>query len=605
MKNALLLFLSKVHLKNKKLALTEYNTENYGKIQSCQTNEASVKYLMKKLANNAEKIDKIFAFSTKLTRTAIDYTDEQNNIVHREMQREIFDESIIQEYPQLDGCIKYIEFDEDCDSRKTIQYVLKMVADMSVAMGNEVAEWTVHTDLTGGMRHATVLMMSVLHLLKYRGINIGDAIYANYYPEDSSKNRIEDVSNIHRMFELVSSTDSFLNYATLREIENYFAKVPKEEKSDKLERLLNALSDFSDAVKVCRTGKFESSLRELADSLDKFKQYSEKSTQEALFAQVLGALEKDYQGIISREISRTDIIRWCIRKEYLQQAMTLFNEWMPTELVKLKILSPSSEYINKIKRLCQAPNKGYKKFENVFIDEFYMSTPRSDKSEDEKKPNNVVGSRKYLASFRTLMKKGGKGEYPDYIDKNILKLIIDEIESTDWIKKLLIEKSIAWSEVQTKYTNLIKCVQYKKNSDSSYRKKRDEDVFISRIITTEKMYKFLAGAPEDFIYELLGIERIQIETVQNNQKKDKDSSKHIEKSWDNRWNQINNMLENKIVNTEVDMETLKKILEGQYWIRKQRNQINHANSSAEVATNDQLKDRMIDVMDLIELIKTE
>ena len=169
-----------------------------------------------------------------------------------------------------------------------------MVDAMSVAMGNEVSEWTVHTDLTGGMRHAAVLMMSVLHLLKYKGINIGDAIYANYVTKDQSKNRIEDVSNIHRMFELVSSTDSFLNYATLREIENYFAKVPKEEKSDKLQRLLNALRDFSDAVKVCRTGKFESLLRELADSLDKFKQYSGKSTQEALFAQVLGALENPF-----------------------------------------------------------------------------------------------------------------------------------------------------------------------------------------------------------------------------------------------------------------------------------------------------------------------
>ena len=308
MKNALLLFLSEIHLVNNKLVYTEYNSGKYGRVSCYQTNEASVKYLMRKLADSSEQIDHIFAFSTNKTKANITYFSSENKQV-KKIQRDIFWESILDEFPQLTGCISYIDYDEDCDSKDIVHYVLKMADVMSATMGNDAAGWKVFTDLTGGMRHAAVLMMSVLHLLKYRGIEIGNAVYANYYRDDQSKNRIEDVSSIHQMFELVSSTDLCLNYATLREIENYFAKVPDNDKSDELKRLLTALREFSDAVKVCRTGKFESSLSELADSLENFKKYPDKSTQEALFAQVLEALEKDYQGIISKDISRKDIIR--------------------------------------------------------------------------------------------------------------------------------------------------------------------------------------------------------------------------------------------------------------------------------------------------------
>lgn len=602
MKNAVLLFLSEIHLSGNRLSATEYDTEMYGKIKCDQTNEASVKYLMRKLAISSEKIDRIFAFSTKKTQEDICYTDAEGHTVQKK-QRDIFEENIIAEYPVLAGCITYVDFDENCDSRDMVKYVLKMASTMDEFMGDEVADWVVHSDLTGGMRHAAILMMSVLHLLKYRGIKIGEAVYANYYRLDQSKNRIEDVSGIHQMFELVSSTDSFFNYGTLREIDAYFAKVPYAEKSDELRRLLDALREFSDAVKVCRTGKFEPALNELYDSLEKFKAYGEKSAHEALFSQILGALEKDYRELLSKDRSRIDIIRWCIRKGYLQQAMTLFNEWMPKDVVRFKLYYPNPLYAKQIYNICLNDNKGYKKFENVFVDDFYSTVGRLKCIALAKDAQSEAKSSKFFAGFRKFMRNEGKGEYPKGIDNERLQQMISEIDKFDVLKQQVKTKRLTWTDFKAKHSFLFDYMQYKKDNSSQYKNMSVENIF-EKYMSCEMMYKLLATEKEEYLYSFFGIEH----QVKIHEKKDgakKNSEENINKQWENRWEKICEMLDDKVVLSVAERNIVESVIGALFWIRKQRNQINHAYSGLAVADNAQLEERMMNAMALIEKVSAD
>ena len=274
MKNAILLFLSEIHLdKNKRLISTEYAAEGIGKVSCVQTNAAAVKFLMRKLTARGEELETIFVFSTARTREPVSYLPgEGMPMQERAMQRQIFEEDIQAEFPQLQGRVKYVEYNEMCQAEATIDNVMGMVEAIRSQVSGAAGEWMLYTDLTGGMRHAAVLMMSVLHMLKYTGIRIGSAFYANYYRNKPEWNRIEDVSSIHKMFELVSSTDAFLNFASLEEIERYFDGVDERRKSRELHDLLAALRRFSDAVRVCRTGLFETSLQELAVALEAFKE---------------------------------------------------------------------------------------------------------------------------------------------------------------------------------------------------------------------------------------------------------------------------------------------------------------------------------------------
>lgn len=600
MQNALLLFLSEIHLKDGRLICTSYRTEDVGTVEVYQTNEAAVQFLMRKLGNSGATIDHIFAFSTQKTQESISWVREDGSTVI-EIQRDIFKANILRSFPMLEDKITFVDFDEKCSSDKIVSYVLKMADTIRMVMGDNLNDWYVHTDLTGGMRHATVMMMSVLHLLKYRGIQIGQAVYANF-----RGNRIEDVSGIHRMFELVSSADSFLNYANLKEIDDYFKQVPENNKSIQLTRLLDALRTFSDAVRVCRTGKFEPSLKELSISLQQFKSYESKSPQEGLFAQILKALEEDYKNILEENISRTAIIRWCIDKKYLQQAMTLFNEWMPAEVVRNKLYHPMAKYSRDIQAKCKKMNQGYKQFENVFVHDYY-GTPKSlgDTQSEGEKEIRVTVSKKFLSDFRSYMKNHGSGYMPENIDKDILLKLVRNIKSIDNLKRKVMLNQLKWIKIEQDYPELYKCILGRRSKDTSYSAKPIKNVFLSKLISTDAMFKWLQVAPDDFLYDLLEIKKGQevdeIDTVEQIQE-DRNTAESIALRWEYRKQEIINMLHSGIAGTQVAEEDLLQIVEKMHWIRNQRNQINHAYGGADVVSSDEIEACMIFAMEKMNML---
>ena len=130
MKNALLLFLSEIHLVNNKLVYTEYNSGKYGKVSCYQTNEASVKYLMRKLADSSEQIDHIFAFSTNKTKASITYFSSENEQVEK-IQRDIFWESILDEFPQLTDVTAFV-FDDPCRHAGVFSFSKEIVCDLDL-----------------------------------------------------------------------------------------------------------------------------------------------------------------------------------------------------------------------------------------------------------------------------------------------------------------------------------------------------------------------------------------------------------------------------------------------------------------------------------------
>ena len=214
MKNGVLLFLSEVHLTNTgHLVETIYQTPEQETVSCHQTNGATVKYLSKILASQGESIDRIFAFSTRRTQENIEYLAGPDNRSQQALQRDIFLQDVAEILPDARERIVYVDFDENCPAESTMDYVMLMVDTIRDSIGADGREWNIYTDLTGGMRHAATLMLAVLHMLKYIGIGIGDAFYANYNRRQPDRNRIERVTVIHRMFELVSSTDAFINYA--------------------------------------------------------------------------------------------------------------------------------------------------------------------------------------------------------------------------------------------------------------------------------------------------------------------------------------------------------------------------------------------------------
>ena len=66
--------------------------------------------------------------------------------------------------------------------------------------------------MTGGFRHSSMMMLSIMQLLKYRGIKIGEVLYS-----DPNKNNpiVYQATEIQRMFTLITGADEFVKFGSV------------------------------------------------------------------------------------------------------------------------------------------------------------------------------------------------------------------------------------------------------------------------------------------------------------------------------------------------------------------------------------------------------
>lgn len=355
MKHIMLLFLSEVHLnRDRTLSVSRYKNLDGTMIYCVQTNESAVRRTADILQKQGERLDCLFYFSTKRTQEEICYIDEvgdERTMTHEEL----FLERVRSFVPH---CIR-INYDEQSQTEESIRQVLKM-ADTIRAFMDELSwqpqEVSLHADFTGGFRHASMMMLSVMQLLKYRGIRTMGVLYSNRYEE-----QVENVNDIYRMFNLISGADEFINFGSTREIMAYMEGA---EQTAETKMLLETMRDFTNAVRICRTGKIALLARKLQGAMKAFEEAGAVSLQEKIFLRILEVFKSEYGSLLKEDFTNFDIIRWCVEKGYLQQAMTLCSEWIPGEIVGRRIFYPVKDSII---AECNRQKANYQTWQQYFL----------------------------------------------------------------------------------------------------------------------------------------------------------------------------------------------------------------------------------------------
>ena len=184
-------------------------------IYCVQTNESAVRRTADLLQKQGERLDCLFYFSTKRTQEEICYIDEIGD--ERTMTHEALFLERVQSFAAQ--CVR-LDYDERSQTDESIRQVLQMADTIRSFM--ELHSWqpqdvALHADFTGGFRHASMMMLSVMQLLKYRGIRTMGVLYSNRYEQ-----QVENVNDIYGMFNLISGADEFINFGSTREIDARF-----------------------------------------------------------------------------------------------------------------------------------------------------------------------------------------------------------------------------------------------------------------------------------------------------------------------------------------------------------------------------------------------
>ena len=325
-----------------------------GDIGDCGvTNESAVRHLLLSKEDGRNiSLDKMFLFATKKVQEPIEIEQPSPDVDPGVTHFGYFKKRLTDVLPCVEesGFIEVVPYDARMPISETRRFVLEMAerimdyAETKKAQGDTVV---LHADLTGGPRHAVMLMFAVMRLLQYNGIEIGKVLYSNM-----GLKIVEEVNDVYGIFDLIAGADEFAQFGSVSAILRYFGYDKKilarpPHISERLHRLLLAMHGFAEEIKVCHYGAFAHAVEELSKALKEFREGSEADgadINEGMIAQLRFRVEEEYREILSDKIDDVKLLRWCVKHGYLQQALTLFTERVPEILKEREVLQLSPEF---------------------------------------------------------------------------------------------------------------------------------------------------------------------------------------------------------------------------------------------------------------------
>ena len=579
--NIMLSFLSNYHLLNGRPTATKYYGDAGYVVEGEHTNEAALRYVYDKFG-----LDRYFCFCSKMIQKEIDYVDE-NSTTKSITHNNLFLERIAQHIPNIADITEFIDYTEaelssasvlkkdngykdtaaDLTSVKDMAGAITSFANPYLQQGTEVV---LYLDTTGGFRHANTLMLAVVELLKYSGITIGNILYSNYNRDNFDENgnrvplgKIEDITDIHGVMQLVAGAEAFISYGRTDMLNKYFKKYPP---SKALNKLLKAMESFADALSLCRSGMLSSAVEGLRSAMKNFSRSNTINMHDVLFHELLLQRIEDEYEMIGDGSDKLAIIKWCLEKGFLQQAMTLYTEWVPDIIVEKRIFYTENQEIIK-----ECSKVEYTPWAKSLLS-YYVHSGNKTGASSQGPTGTFVGMLKqYVVNRNITNKQLMCSVLPD--GGSQVNKVLDEIDSSDMVIALLRSNAVGINNIKEKYPRLYLLAHRLYNINPNCMPKLKFKEYWIKKFDTEYLYKALYTASNSLILEVFDMQN----DIDKEEVPSKVSVAVSQGSHHKRWNVLKNMLESGAVKTDIDADTALQICEEYNMIRDLRNHINHAN----------------------------
>ena len=534
-----------------------------------QTNEAPLANVVDLLAQKGERLHRVYCLVTPQCLSAEMGGEDRALVVEEHGERS--------EYPgqfefwcsrmkrlrpalaETDFIPILLHYHEDTLIEDIESQVASLTERIKADAGGFV-EWHachIYADITGGARYVTMMMTSVMQFLQYDGMRVEKMIYADFKTL-SRENRIFDVHGTLDVYKLVAGADAFVSYGISRTIEKYFdydaeSGTSGKPISDALKGVLRAMHTFSDAIQICQTGNIPPALSALSTAITVFLDVPEedRTVDDRMFMQLIDTITEGYGELLGEAEDEAEryvpIIRWCRDKGLLQQAMTLATEWLPVCFVRQGIVRPVPAYISCAERAVDRMHPGW--MQNFIISPaFYWNTIQemcvdtyrpilTDALESGIVPEGapslvsaVRGVRQTFSQLRSNME--GLRTLPADVQE-IYELVCISLEKGNrgqsWTVRGLLQDNNAW--------HLIKSQILKKKNNL-------------------------------LVYRLLGIKQCAFRQGNPNDIEERWAA------WADTWIKMLDTM--GIVQTDCGREPMLSCLRAYFYLREQRNQVNHA-----------------------------
>lgn len=333
-----------------------------GYVTGSLTNEAPVYSMAKMLQEKGEKIDYIYGFSTNDERTPhfeVKVFGETEKRPPYKDQVDFFQSFMTERCPALQKTVfRFIDFEyptEELDRecvRQAIHAAERIKKELKDA-GHCWSDCRLYVDVTGGIRSAGMILSQIVQLLQHDGMTVEKILYSDYQKAENIPSRLFNITALTSLSQLIAGADAFVKYGSSLTLEEYFDYDYENnasgayELSEPLKKLLHAMHRYSDVMQICQVDAIKSVLEDLKHALDEFSQHNiaADSLKEKAFSLMLDTIKKAYEDILKYAEDEEaalyyEMIRWCLKNGFTQQAMTLYVEWMPVYLEEKRVFYP-------------------------------------------------------------------------------------------------------------------------------------------------------------------------------------------------------------------------------------------------------------------------
>ena len=379
-KNVLLLCLSTLSSSDLRVSEYVYDLDNKDKtVNGIMTNEAPAKGVIERLALKNKKLDQIVVICSDTVNKPIgerspkdqDCLAKHSCIVksklagytHLELYKTLVNnyiakkkfEDLYKNNPIAYDCIKI----PDITSENEVSQVVVEAAEKVVDSNEDV---NLYIDYNGGQRYIAFMILSLANLMEVRGVTIKDIMSMNYENKSNGKVVIQNMIPVYKSFDLVSGITEYVNYGRVKTLKNYFYS---DYVHATIRDILQEMEKFTNNLQLCRTRYIMDHRNDLLKKLEDFiRDYNDKESPdiyEHLFKYVIEDILKGYQELLHGDLP--DIIKWCVEKDFIQQAITFVSEEIPEFFWKKSLFRPSSveelvftEFLNQIRTESEARN---------------------------------------------------------------------------------------------------------------------------------------------------------------------------------------------------------------------------------------------------------
>lgn len=328
------------------------------------TSETAIKYLLKtKIEDEKEldfTLDRVFlllsdtvagkiGFKPEILTNRPEFNLDTTHLDVLKYQMDVFYKNYFDKEitPLFSDIIKKIPCGNSLDDTKQLGDSIIKLCEAIVEYKKDLppdARIKLYIDTTGGFRNAAMLFLIIGRIMSYLGIEIEDIFYTGWSQKKCTVHKIKDT---YDLLDLISGFEEFLMFGSAKKLNGHYKLNGEHKRNNQctqnqksIDELIKAMDRFSDVVNISRRGEFKTELSFLSQRLANIS-FDDDSTSEGFNYQLIKFLrepiEREYKSLVEyqAETAKDDLsyVEWCLKHDYVQQALTLFKECVPSFLV--------------------------------------------------------------------------------------------------------------------------------------------------------------------------------------------------------------------------------------------------------------------------------